>query len=151
MTTPILIHASAVEMPDGAAIFLGPSGAGKSTITRLVTGAKRILADDKVWLIPKEDGTWAVADATHRFRGDVDFDAIDAVPLRSVYRIHKSHETNVVKISEYRTWEYLIESFWELWWQRRGQPLDTASMLRRVGIAVPGYNLYFTKEGEVKT
>ncbi|WP_216351284.1 hypothetical protein [Leptolyngbya sp. 'hensonii'] len=55
----ICLHASAVVMGQGVAVFVGPAGAGKSTTAALFAHqGDPILSDDVVALLPQEEAFW---------------------------------------------------------------------------------------------
>lgn len=62
---PILVHATAVAIEDGAVLLRGPSGSGKSDLAlRLIDGGARLIADDQTLLRRDRDRIFAEAPET---------------------------------------------------------------------------------------
>jgi uridine kinase len=145
----ILIHASAVKLEKGAAIFLGPSGAGKSTVTKLVRNGKP-LADDMVYLVEK-DGVWGVIDATHRFKpGQIDFEKEEAVPLVLICTLVKKIEYYLRVNLDLR--QAIVSAFNDVWWNKDNMLYEEKLVVFRalMGLCktVRSHKLIFEKDKE---
>jgi hypothetical protein len=146
----VAIHASAVYDDHGALVFLGPTGAGKSTVCELLSAETRKLADDKVYLVPLEDGAWAVADASHRsYYGPLsegEAALLETWPLQALFRLYQAPRIRLQPADALTTCRDLVNAFLELYWHRY---LDVAAMrgayrsLARVSRGVSAYRLHF--------
>lgn len=146
----LLLHASSVRTESGALIFLGPSGAGKSTLTRLLCEETRVLADDKIYLVPQADGTWGVADATKRCipgpLSDEEARSLETAPLQAIHRIYQAATDFLKPLHPADLYRHLLSAFLELWWHRT---LDTEEMKKAcrgigdISRRTPGHDLHF--------
>jgi hypothetical protein len=152
----VAIHASAVYNDDGALVFLGPTGTGKSTVCRLLSAEARVLADDKVYLVPLADGAWGVADATSRsFYGPLSGEEVAALeiqPLQALFRLHQAPQSRLERSDALAACRDLVNAFLELYWHR---DLEVTGMegayrsLARVSRRVAAYHLYFANSPDV--
>ena len=151
----IPLHTSAVEIDGGAFLFLGPSGAGKSTIRRLMSTVSRSLADDRVYLIPRERGQWEVVDAGDRILEgpltEEEAAPLSGLPLRMIFRLYQATEPRLEKISALETCYHLTAAFFDLYWHEN-HPIEEKkrTFARLAGIArtTPGYHLHFSRSAE---
>jgi len=146
----ILLHAAAIETQDGAAIFLGPSGMGKSTLCSYLENYTTILADDKIYLIPR-NGHWVVADATsERFFDPLRYSRVFGLrgtPLSAILRLHQATRPSIEPLRRQETCCYLTHSFFEIFWHRDWSVETKAAMfsaLARIARVIPGYRLKTT-------
>jgi len=99
----VVLHAAAVSLgAEGAVLFIGPSGAGKTTACTL-TG-RPVFAQDKVALVPQDDGRWW---AWPLLGGSMPEQASlagePALPVAAICRVRRSApETRVTELSVHR-------------------------------------------------
>mgnify|MGYP000092698544 CR=1 FL=1 len=146
----ILLHAAAIETQGGAAIFLGPSGIGKSTLCAHVENYTSILADDKIYLIPR-NGHWVVADATTQSFLDPlrsrKVAGLCGLPLCAIFRLYQATVSSIEPLQPQETCRYLTHSFFEIFWHKDWSIEAKAAMfsaLARVALAIPGYRFRTT-------
>ncbi|MBN1891001.1 MAG: radical SAM protein [Thermoflexales bacterium] len=151
----LAIHASAVSVGRQAMIFLGPSQSGKSTICRLLSTHCQPLADDKVYLIPRANGRWDVANADQRvFHGSLSVEqamALEGIPLRAIFYLHKAAEPSVERLESVALGRYLTNALFELYWPQKyefGTKRALFASASAVARIVPGYHLYFNRSLE---
>jgi energy-coupling factor transporter ATP-binding protein EcfA2 len=148
----IPLHTSAVEIDGGAFLFLGPSGAGKSTMRRLMSTVARPLADDRVYLIPRETGEWEVVDAGDRILEgpltEEEAAPLEGPPLRMIFRLYQASESRLEAISPLETCYHLTAAFFDLYWhENHSTQLKREVFAQFAGIArtTPGYRLFFSR------
>lgn len=153
----LAIHASAVCTNSGALIFLGPSGSGKSTIRKLLSTGTQPLADDKVYIVPRNGHGWIVADATSRIlEGPLlkeEAAVIQGPPLRAIVRLYQAPETYLMPVDVVETCRHLINAFFELLWQQHfdvESKKDIYAGLTAIVRVIPGYRLYFDPSHQVQ-
>lgn len=147
----VALHGSAVVTPGGALLFLGHAGAGKSTICHVLAGQFPALADDAVYLIRQEDGSWHVADGSRRaFAGPLkegELAGLDGVPLRAILRLFQAATPRLAPIGQRETCRYLTDGLFEIRWQK-GSDAETArgmfSAVAHVARRYPGWQLYLS-------
>jgi hypothetical protein len=145
------LHASAVIANEGALVFLGPSETGKSTMRELLSERFQSLADDAIYLIPQDDGTWHAANADDgwAFRGPLPEKravALSSVPLRAVFRLYQSPTPHLEPIENIETSRHLMQAFFEVGRHRKLDVEDKKLALASLAAAarsVPGYRLRF--------
>jgi energy-coupling factor transporter ATP-binding protein EcfA2 len=151
----IPLHTSAVEIDGGAFLFLGPSGAGKSTIRRLLSTVARPLADDRVYLIPRETGEWKVVDAGDRIMEgpltEKEAAVLRGPTLRAIFRLYQATKPRLEEIESLETCQHLTAAFFDLYWHEN-HPIQEKRLVfaRLAGIArtIPGYRLHFSRSPE---
>ncbi|MGD1994273.1 MAG: hypothetical protein PVI59_13860 [Anaerolineae bacterium] len=151
----IPLHTSAVEIDGGALLFLGPSGAGKSTIRRLLGAVAQPLADDRVYLIPRETGEWEVVDAGDRIL-DGPLTEHEAAPLggpslRMIFRLHQADKPRLERIAPLEICQHLTAAFFDLYWHENHSAQvkrETFARLAVMARTIPGYRLHFNRSPE---
>lgn len=150
----LLLHASAVSVDNGAAIFLGPSGTGKSTISQLFGKHARVLADDCLFIVSLSNTHYSIA-RVDRHSFDIGRPTLEELQnltrsrqLRVIFRLHQAANPRVQRIDELTTCRYLTDAFFEVrrhedynLQQRRLAFAQLAAVARRF----PGYELYFDR------
>jgi energy-coupling factor transporter ATP-binding protein EcfA2 len=151
----IALHASAVETPGGALIFLGHAGAGKSTICRLLAGGFPPLADDAVYLFrPGEgNGGWRVADGSGRaFAGPLSEQkqaGLEGPPLRAILRLYQASASRLERIGPRQTCRHLTDALFEIAWPVRAAAGTKRGMfctVAQVARQHPGWRLRFRED-----
>jgi len=99
----VVLHAAAISLDaQGTVLFIGPSGAGKTTACSL-TG-RPFFAQDKLALVPRDDGEWWAWPLTG---GSMPEQAViasePALPVAAICRVRRAHpETRVTELSAHR-------------------------------------------------
>lgn len=146
-------HASSVGVLGKAIIFIGHSTSGKSTIVQILSGRYEIIADDKIWIQHSRDSNWIIRDASDNYqirKGDEHYVGRKKYPLCAIFRIFKSESTRSVPLSSRTTCKYLMDSVFEIDFQRKIKDLKLkkqwfvfmADMARNIG----GWELTFAKD-----
>lgn len=151
----IPLHTSAVEIDGGTLLFLGPSGAGKSTIRRLLSTVARPLADDRVYLIPRETGEWEVVDAGDRILEgrltEGEALCLSGPPLRAIFRLYQADEPSLERIPPLEMCRHLTDAFFDLYWHKN-HPVEekrlTFNRLADLARTVIGYKIHFSRSAE---
>lgn len=148
------LHASAVSVADGTAIFLGPSGAGKSTISQLLSEQAQVLADDGLFVVPSLGPAYHVACTDRHIFGAQqptceELDRLTSLrQLRVIFRLYQATSPRLLRIDESRTCRYLTDAFFEIP-RHRHYDLDAKRLafaqLAAIARQVPGYELYFDR------
>jgi len=154
-TAVLALHASAIVTPCGAVLFLGHAGAGKSTICQLLSKRFPPLADDVVYLIRQEDGTWHVADGSRRaFGGPLqagELAELEGVPLRAILRLFQDSASRVAPITSREACRHLTDALFEVVWQRRYDLANKRAwfaLVADIARRYSGSRLYFTLDEE---
>ncbi|MCA9608407.1 MAG: hypothetical protein KC619_22515 [Myxococcales bacterium] len=84
----LILHASAVEVDDGAVLFVGPSTAGKTTAANLCRGA-RAFAKDRAAIYPTANGWYAAPMWGGASEIELPWSARRVLPLHAILRIAK--------------------------------------------------------------
>jgi hypothetical protein len=149
----LALHASAVETPGGALLFLGHAGAGKSTVVRLLADHFPTLADDAVFLLPQKDGAWCVADGSGRaFRGPLSSEeaaALRGPPLRAVVRLYKDSEGRLERLGPRETCHHLVDAAFEIAWPKRADAATARRMfstVAEIARCYPGWQLRHSRD-----
>jgi energy-coupling factor transporter ATP-binding protein EcfA2 len=154
----IPLHTSAVEIDGGVFLFLGPSGAGKSTIRRLLSTVARPLADDRVYLIPRETGEWEVVDAGDRILPgpltEEEAAPLGGSNLRGIFRLYQAAQPRLEEISPLETCQHLTAAFFDLYWHE-SHPIPVKrkifAQLADIARTIPGYRFHFSRSPETAT
>lgn len=129
----LFLHASAVLLPGGAALFLGHSTAGKSTIARTLGAWFPVLADDTVFVARDPARGWVVSDGEFRL-GAAGFCSVwdrvvelrpppaDLPLLLGCLRIHKGHIVRLEPMHALETCRHLMDAVMEVDLQRKYRP-----------------------------
>ncbi|MBN1315677.1 MAG: hypothetical protein JXA42_09425 [Anaerolineales bacterium] len=159
MQIPVIaLHASAVQTPKGALLFMGHAGAGKSTIAHLLAGRFPVLSDDAVYLA-HQSGKFLVTNADRRAfdefilpsppSEDLSGSGTNSewVQLLAVIRIFQAPSIRLVQISDISTCRHLADAAFEIVWQQRGveQVRQIFSTVAQIARTCPGWELSFTK------
>ena len=171
MSFPVFhLHASAVTLDDGGALFLGHSTAGKSTIARRLSAVCPHLADDTVLAWRDERGIWRVRDGKHRNGEMAALDPLQvpSARLRACFRIHKGADIRSEPLEPIELARCLMDAVMEVDVQRKCGRLDTKdSTIAPAAIAearstrgqwfhwaaeiariCPGHRLWFPREAD---
>ncbi len=152
MSVPLVVavHASAAQANGGALIFLGPSGTGKSTICAMLSDYAPQMAADTVYLVPRPDGQWGVADGGRRaYEGPLSEEeagALPTVPLRAILRLFQAPAPHLEPLAALKTCRYLTDALFEVAWQRGYDVVTKKALFARLAAicrATPGYELHF--------
>lgn len=151
----LAIHASAVQMNSRGLVFLGPSSAGKSTICNLLSACAQPIADDRVYLIPRSEGRWDVADGGERIlEGPLterEAQAILGPPLRAIFRLRQDAVPRLAPMDALHTCRHLTDAFFDLYWYQNlstEAKKGTFARLAAIARSVPGYDLYFDRSAQ---
>jgi hypothetical protein len=139
----VFVHACAVRLAGGVALFCGASGAGKTTLARL--GRREglaVLSDDRVALRPRGARLLAFGTPWH---GSGRFASPRSAPLRAVFFLRKAPRSEATPLRTGAASRLFSLSFPPLW--------DEAGVSRvlgacgRVASSVPAFELAFRKDG----
>ena len=149
----IALHAAASITPAGVVLFLGHAGAGKSTVARLMAGHFPTLADDAVFLLRQEDGSWCVADGSRRaFRGPLSGDeaaTLSGLPLRAVLRLYKGSAGRLERMGQRETCHHLADAAFEIAWPKRAGTAEARkifSAIAEISRLYPGWQLRHSRD-----
>jgi hypothetical protein len=123
----LFLHASAVQTPRGAFIFLGHSTAGKSTIARLLSKRFPVIADDVVFLYKDSSNDWMLKNGKYRFSWisndqNPEIQGLDSqAPILPAhfFRICKASEIQRHPLTNLELCRYLLDAAFEVDLQRR--------------------------------
>ncbi len=149
----IILHASAVVDGEEAFLFLGPSGAGKTTISQLLQPVSRLLADDRVYLVP-QNGGWTAADGNRRvFFGPLDegeASNLQGVPIRSIFHIFQAPTPHLAPLLPAQVCSLLVSAtLWQKQWDEQVKR-QMFSDLARIARQVSGYTFYFDRTQQTR-
>jgi hypothetical protein len=123
---------------------------------RLLGDEAEVLAEDKVYLIPRAGDDWGVADAwPQTARGALSEEeamALESVPLKALFRLYQAPRTRLERVDALVAVRHLTEAFFELAWHQYldvGAKKASYASLARVGRCVPTYELCFVKSPRV--
>jgi ABC-type glutathione transport system ATPase component len=138
------VHASAASINGDAFIFLGSSGSGKSTICRLLSPHFLPLADDAVYLVPREKD-WLVADATAKRGTPASFSQMPM--LKAMFLLHQDTTVRFQKSTEldccYRLVNALFETSLHHKYNDTNKRKQAFEKLTHIARSIPSYHLYF--------
>ena len=145
----LALHASAASTAQGVLLFLGPGGVGKSTMCELLAERFPKVADDAVYLIRQEEGTWRVADGSQLVFGgplrEEELAGMRGEPLRAIVRLFQETPARLMPVTQRQACRHLTDAAFEIGWQKRNH-LNTVrrifATVAQVARSYPGWELH---------
>jgi len=142
------LHSAGLILHGAGLMFVGHSSAGKSTIVKMLKDKAEILCDDRIIVRKRSEGFRLYGTWSH---GEVPIISPSSAPLKAIFFLHKSKENRLERVKNKKevTAELLACLIKPLatvdWWEKM------LVLIEKITGAVPCYNLYFDKSGDIVT